>query len=319
MDISANASAEANFIKDFSFSPELTFNWQKGKSDKRSAFPMRMLEGTSRALNPAKYENKLADARLIHTKSICECYSLYKRTMPSLTDNQAFLLANGYTLTPGEADNITSVLSEASDRCPQADPDKLDVQFKDSFIKGGATAYDDEVRRIWADLLNSEFQQPGSFSKKTLHMLKSMDRNDVKAFSTLCSLSVLTPNGKRPSPVLKAINGEGWSYDNESITVDQLGMLAAIGLIDKNTWTTYTLQPHSAQKFIGGNQCFYAKNRTEHSISFGFGNAMFLSPGIELASLCEIGNANNLQELVKEAVTDSGLDIETTFDPNEPF
>lgn len=84
MSFSANASAEANILKiegtqEFSFSPELTINWQKGNSNSKTTFPMRLLESTSRALNPTKHESKLAEARKIHTQSICDCFSLYKK------------------------------------------------------------------------------------------------------------------------------------------------------------------------------------------------------------------------------------------------
>lgn len=323
MSFSANASAEANVIKiegtqEFSFSPELTINWQKGDSDSKTSFPMRLLEGTSRVLNPAKYESRLAEARKIHTKSICDCYSLYKTTMPSLTDNQAFLLANGYMLSPGEADNITAILSESSANCPEdADPDVLDTQFKDQFIKGGSAAYDDEVRRIWSSLLSSELKSPGAFSKKTLNMLSSMDKHDVEAFKTLCSFSLTTPGNNRPSPVLTTINGEGWSYNGGGITVDDLGTLDAIGLIDKNTWVTYTLNPHSPQVYQCGTRCFFVKNRTNKDVKFEFGNALFLPSGIELSTLCEMGTSDKIIDLVEYALAGTGLDVELSFVPNE--
>lgn len=323
MTVSASASAEANLIKiegtqEFSFSPELTLNWQKGDSDSKASFPMRLLADTSRALNPAKYESKLAEARKIHAQSLCDCYSLYKQAMPSLTDNQAFLLANGYMLSPGEADNITAVLAETSACCPQnADPETLGTQFKDQFITCGSKAYDDEVRRIWASLLNSELKSPGTFSKKTLNILSSMDRHDVDVFRTLCSFSVTTPANSKPSPVLEAINGEGWSYNDGSIKIEDLGTLAAIGLIDTGTWTTYTLPPHSAQQYFGGAQNIFVKNKTDKTIKYNLSNAMFLPAGAELATLCEIGTHERLFEMLNHALTRLKLNVEAAFDPNE--
>ncbi|MDD6651230.1 MAG: DUF2806 domain-containing protein [Eggerthellales bacterium] len=232
--------------------------------------------------------------------------------MPSLSDNQAFLLANGYMVTPGEADNIAAVLCSASANPafpPDSDPDTVDVQFKDSFIKGGATAYDDEVRKMWADLLCSELNQPGFFSKKTLGILKSMDRGDVEAFKTLCSFSLNTRNSTRPVPVITTINGEGWSYNDNGITVDQLGALDALGLIDKNTWTTYTLNAHSSQSYQFHNGSILVSNNTDRITKFDFGNALFLPVGIELASLCEIGTADSICDLAKAATRSKGLTI----------
>jgi hypothetical protein len=76
---------------------------------------MNFIARARRSLNAAKYETDIAEARGVRAQAICDSNTLCKQTMPSLSDNQAFLLASGYMLTPAEADNVTEALPDASE------------------------------------------------------------------------------------------------------------------------------------------------------------------------------------------------------------
>ncbi|MDD5844062.1 MAG: DUF2806 domain-containing protein [Olsenella sp.] len=311
MDIGASSkfSAEANLVKFgsmFNFSGPSTEEWKAGNLTGRQALVPNFLAQTRRAINPSKYENDLAEARSARASSICDAFNLYRQTMPSLTDRQAFALACGYTLTPPEADNITAVLSMAANNAdPNADPDNLSTEFEDQFIKGSAGAYDDKVRSLWASLLNGELHKPGSFSKRTLSVLQSMSREDAEAFETLASYTVAVQQRPKLIPVLIKSNTDGWSYNHEALSIDQRNLLAALGLIDTNNWTTFTLQKDNVcSLYIAGGR-IDIRNASESTTHIDFGNAMFTPSGKELISICPIGTALDLQDLLAETINET--------------
>lgn len=295
------------------FNPELTINSTNGDvPNSRKTFPERFIEGLSRAIQPVKFEKKLSEARWEYTKSICECVKLYKKTMPSLTDNQAYLFANGYMLTPAEANNVASVFGEAEKQVSQnADPDDLSIEFRDSFIKGAATAYDDEVRTLWTSLLAEETETPGFFSKQTMSSLSNMNAQDAKTFKTLCAYSLtginIQPYGGAIVPVLKEEKDGSWFYNNGNIEIKSLKTLSSLGLIDTSIWEVFTAAPESETLFKTEKYSLIVKNASESEIRYNFSNALFLDAGLQLGTLCQNGTAKDLQELVEEILNFKGL------------
>lgn len=308
---SPKTSAEINGIKfenSFNFGSENIKDWLDNKLSPRAAFPMNFISRTRRAINPAKYEANLAEARKTYAQSICDTFAMYKKTMPSLSDNQIFLLASGYPLTPGEADNVTEVLFGAAETAmDEANPHALDVQFKNEFIKGAATAYEAEVRDLWSKLLNSELKKPGSYSKRTMAVLREMSREDAEAFQIFCAYSFIRPDKRRPIPVLTELDGAGLTYNHGHIGVDQLTLLESFGLVNRQQWDEFTLPPFQRAFLITSRGRIAITNATSSEKKMSFGYAFFTPTGVELASICEIGSAPDLLDLIRETGNDDGL------------
>ena len=73
--LSPQGSAEINVVKIGSLvdiSSDTAKKWAEGKLDFREAFPANFIAKTRRALNPAKFENNLAEARLAQAASVCK-------------------------------------------------------------------------------------------------------------------------------------------------------------------------------------------------------------------------------------------------------
>lgn len=298
---SPKASAEANGIKvefNFNFDGSTARAWAEDKLSPKEALPMDIIARVRRSWNPAKYEKNLAEARNIRTQSICDSYETYKRTMPSLSDRQAFLLASGYNLTPAEADNVTEVLSDASaSAAPDVNPDVLSDQFKDEFIKGSATAYEDEIRDLWSKLLNSELTEPGTFSKRTLAVLKDMSREDAEAFEAFCSCSIFVDR-KNPIPVLTELDEGGWTYNNGSMSVDQLNLVTSLGLVDTTMHTNYGVSARSGLTVFAEDRMFLLTNDSDDVKRVNFGSALYTPIGRQLSRLCPLGTASEVPGLI---------------------
>ena len=308
---SPQGSAEFNGIKidnTVNISSDTVKKWAEGKLDFKEAFPANFIAKTRRALNPAKYENNLAEARLAQATSVCKAIDLYKHTMPSLSDGQCLLLACGYSLTPVEADNVMDILSDtASSVDCDANPEALSDEFKDEFIKGSANAYEEDVRKLWVKLLSSELKKPGSFSKRTLGTLKEMSREDAEAFQAFCSCAVISGARRNPTPVLTGIDSGGWTYNHESFTVDQLSLISSLGLVDTSIWTTFTVPAHSNMAVMSNSALFYLENIADAEKKFDFGAAIFTPIGRELSAVCEIGSSSELSALIGEIARQNGM------------
>jgi len=305
MDVfSPQGSAEINGLQinnTLNFNADIAKRWAENKLDFRAAFPANFIAKTRRALNPAKYENNLAEARLAQATSVCKAIDFYRHTMPSLSDGQCLLLACGYSLTPAEADNVMDVLSDtASSVDCGSNPETLRDDFKDEFIRGSTNAYEEDVRKLWVKLLSSELKQPGTFSKRTLGTLKEMSREDAEAFQAFCSCAVGFGDSRNPIPVLTGIDSGGWTYDHESFTVDQMSLISSLGLVDTSVWTTFTVGANSNLVVRSNSELFVLENNTDGEKKLDFGNARFTPIGRELSLVCEVGTSSELSVLIGE-------------------
>lgn len=301
---SPKASAEVNGVKvinNISFGSDSTKQWAKNNLGVRDAFPGNFIAITKRALNPAKYEENLAKARQARAMSVCQAYEQYKRTIPSLTDSQAFLLASGYHSTPSEADNVVEVLSDAAAMMDSdANPDALSDQFRDEFIQGSKQAYEDEVRELWTKLLNSELNKPGTFSKRTMGTLKEMSREDAEAFQAFCSCAVSQGDRNNPIPVITNIDSGAWSYNHGSLSVDQLSLITSLGLVETERCISFTIAERGDFVVVSATKLFHLKSKSDSPKTFHFGYAKFTPIGRELSLVCDLGNSPELPSLIEE-------------------
>ena len=54
---------------------------------------------------------------------------------------------------------------------------------------------DEEMQGLWAKVLSGEANAPGSYSKRTVNFLASMDKEDAALFTALCGFAWSFPGG----------------------------------------------------------------------------------------------------------------------------
>lgn len=119
-DFEASAKAEANVVKVNDISANADFNIINNISipttdASKPSLLARVISQARQAVNPIQFASEVAIARRIKTESDITVYDAYRQNMPWLTDQQAFLLANGYTSTPDQACNVFSVFELAEE------------------------------------------------------------------------------------------------------------------------------------------------------------------------------------------------------------
>lgn len=89
--------------------------------------------------------------------------------------------------------NIEDVVNIArkiwgEDNSPVSDQ-KLDVDWVDSFFEKAWKTTDEELKVVWWKILASEIKNPGSTKRRTLDIVKSLDKKDARIFEKLSKIT----------------------------------------------------------------------------------------------------------------------------------
>lgn len=73
---------------------------------------------------------------------------------------------------------------------PQLDesaaPENMDIDWIVNFFDRCRLVSDDQMQTLWANILAREAMQPGSYSRRTVNLVASMDKHDADLFTALC-------------------------------------------------------------------------------------------------------------------------------------
>lgn len=102
-----------------------------------------------------------------------------------------------------QAENVLDVLNRAGELVDESVANCLDSSCIDLDIRGAQTAYDDELKTIWAKLISQEVSTGHARSKRTKALLEQMDVEDTNQLLSVLSCCLWTPVGprSRPEPV----------------------------------------------------------------------------------------------------------------------
>lgn len=110
---------------------------------------------------------------------------------------------------------------------------------------------DEQMQSLWAKLLAGEANEPGSYSRKTLDIVASMDEKDANLFTQLCGYT-WTPPGD-VIPIVFAASEE--FYTSRGFTSDVLRKMDFLGLISfaelMDYIKKYTFRPEVELASIG--------------------------------------------------------------------
>jgi hypothetical protein len=85
-------------------------------------------------------------------------------------------------------ENIENITAKAAKSLPpEADVQALDEDWVAHFFKQCDTVSDKEMQSIWSGLLAGEATKPGTYSKRTVDFVSTMDKSDAELFTKLCS------------------------------------------------------------------------------------------------------------------------------------
>ena len=172
-----------------------------------------------------------------------------------------------------------------------AKPDDIDNDWIANFFDKCRIVSDEEMQSLWARVLAGEANEPGSFSRQTVNLIQSLDKQQAELFTSLCCFGW---NIDGFHPLIFDLNES--IYTTKGIDFINLTHLESLGLIKFSPSTGF-------KKVWGGEAglCFYyddlillrlpKKNRvlylpTKKDYEMNIGMILLTNIGKELSPIC---------------------------------
>lgn len=180
-------------------------------------------------------------------------------------------------------ENIENITATAiPDLSENANVQNLEEDWIAHFFKNCEDVSDQEMQSLWSRLLVGEANKPGTFSKRTVDFVATLDKKDAQVFTALCQFCWFQG---RPLPLIYSHDDE--IYAKAGISFSSLQHMSEIGLLTFNSITGFQLKT-KAKKIV----VFYFGKPTEIEFSkdtdnsLPAGQVLLSRVGEELASIC---------------------------------
>ena len=163
------------------------------------------------------------------------------------------------------------------------------------------------MQKLWAMALAGEANSPRKYSKRTVNLFSSLDKDDAQRFSRLCSYGFVI-QGDLVTLIYDIFHP---IYKNHGINFSILSHLEGIGLIQLGDVSDFVLR-NLHQKinviFFGKKVQIEFQSPTENHMEVGC--VLLTQVGNELATICDSVQREGFLEYVKEKWTSFGYKIE---------
>ncbi len=158
-----------------------------------------------------------ADAEIIEAKAQIEITNLQRRALIRFIKEEA-----------KKQDNIELITEKAIPRLKDtSNPQNMDNDRITNFFVKCRIISDEEMQLLWAKILAGEANSPGTYSKRTVNCLGSLDKDEAKLFTDLCSFIVAIDGEK----ILLIYDEMESIYNDQQINFDSLTHLDKIDLL----------------------------------------------------------------------------------------
>lgn len=201
-------------------------------------------------------------------------------------------------------ENIESITAQAAASLDEtADVQNLEEDWIAHFFKNCDTVSDSEMQSLWSKLLSGEATRPGTFSKRTVDFVASMDKKDAEIFTRFCQFSWFLSD---VMPIVMEPKDE--VYASEGIDFSVLKHLDAIGLISFESTSGYRRMGFGkqAQIFYFGRPTIIEFSKDKDN-ELNIGKVLLTRAGQELAPICGAKKNERFYEYIIEKWFESGL------------
>lgn len=124
-------------------------------------------------------------------------------------------------------ENIEAISAQAANSLnDDAKPESVEDDWISHFFDKCRLVSDTEMRDVWARILSGEANEPGSFSKRTVDVVGSLDKSDAALFTILCSFAWMIGG-----VTVLVFDTTDSVYKDHGITFNALTHLESLGLL----------------------------------------------------------------------------------------
>ena len=164
----------------------------------------------------------------------------------------------------------------------EAKPENMEKDWITNFFDKCRLVSDEEMQKAWAKILAGEANAPGTFSKRTINFMASLDKQDAVLFTKLCGFNWIISG---VYPLIYDLKAK--IYTNNGITFGVLKHLDAIGLVSFENLAGYIRQglPQTIIA-IYKNTPYTLKFQKEKDNTLQIGCVLLTIVGEELSTIC---------------------------------
>ncbi len=243
-----------------------------------------------------------ADAALIRAEGDCAADAVRARAAARLLDEET-----------RRQQNLESIGDRAAQALPPSVSEKaVDPDWAVHFVNEAKDTSREDMQELWGRVLAGEVASPGTFSKRTVSLVKLLEPADAQHFATLCSLRI--DNG---NPVVD------WPNDfvtRLGLTFGVLSQLDAVGLVHLNAPTGFATSvsinddgsPLLVPYFGKHISLSVAKLSTgrDNARSVPMGMVMLTNQGSELATIAQRSYSDEVFEYLSTYFAKYAPDLE---------
>jgi len=193
-------------------------------------------------------------------------------------------------------ENIESITAQAAHQLPpDAQTDDLEEDWLSHFFDRCEKVSDKEMQSLWSRLLAGEATKPGTYSKRTVDFVASMDKKDAELFTRFCQFTWMVAG-----PVPLIFDNKDEIYKKNGIDFAALKHLDSIGLISFESVSGYRVTGQSKYShvfYFGLPTLVEHENAQDNELKLG--QALFTQAGRELVTVC---GAQRNQEFYEYAI-----------------
>jgi hypothetical protein len=213
-----------------------------------------------------------AEAEIIKAQAQIEITDLEHRALQRFVAEEAI-----------KQDNIEKITQKAIPHLTDsAAPEKMENDWIANFFDKCRIVSDEEMQSLWAKVLAGEANFPGSYSKRTVDFLNSLDKTEANLFTTLCgygwSIGVVVP-------LIYDVESE--IYNSHGINFSTLTHLDDIGLITFEHLTGFLRKgfPKRITIFYYGEPLIIEFSNQENN-ALDIGKIILTNTGQQLSRIC---------------------------------
>lgn len=206
-------------------------------------------------------------------------------------------------------ENIESITANATTQLDDAKPEAMQEDWISYFFEKCRNVSDIEMQGFWSRLLAGEANKPGSYSKRTIELISTLDKSDAHLFTKLCTYAI---TGVDVFPLVLDQNAD--IYKKNGIHFASLIHLDSLGLIKFNNLQNFMLQdmPQKALlHYYSIPVSFTLKAESKNNLQIG--HVILTKTGQQLAPICGARMDLGFLEYIIEHYKNKGIEVKEGF------
>ena len=164
-------------------------------------------------------------------KAEAEAEIIKAQAQIEVTDLQRRALVRFVAEESRKQDNMEKITQKAIPLLEESsNPENVEDDWITNFFDKCRIVSDEEMQSLWAKVLAGEANSPGTYSKRTVNFLGSLDKTDAQLFTSLCGFGLFLGD---VAPLI--FDEKQPIYNNQGINFDALSHLDDIGLVSFNS------------------------------------------------------------------------------------